>query len=380
MTRIVDAPQTHLPFGRAEYKARVTKVVKEMADRGADLLLVDQIDSLAYLTGYAHSAARYQAALISPAGDVTLMVRSSDLPGAKRQATADSFESYHDHEDEIAHLIGLVGDIGAKRLAVETDSHFLTIQRFERLQNALPSLTFADVGKVIWEHRLIKSPAEIEALRRACVIADATVQAGTDAISVGRSEREPAIAAYRAAIRLGADNGRVAVFGYGSTVANMHGRLGERIMEAGELYFIEAVPQVFGYSGRIARPMAIGRLSDRHRAIAARVVEIQDEFIAAMVPGAISGEIDRKARETMLREGLKKTYPQVSAYTLGYHAVPRTSDHTRIFMPNETWALEPNTVFHVIHYSEGMPFSETVLVTEQGPVRLTQTPREIAIR
>lgn len=380
MTSTVDAPRATLPFDRAEYKARVERILKDVADRGADLLLVDQIDSLAYLTGYAHSAARYQAALISPSGEVTLLIRSSDLPGARRQATADSFETFHDHEDEIALLIRLIGDSGAKRLAIETDSHFLTIQRFERLQAALPEVTFVDFGKVIWEHRLIKSPAEIEALRRACAIADATVQAGTDAIAVGRSEREPAVAAYRAAINMGADNGRVAVFGYGSTVANMHGRLGERTMEAGELYFIEAVPQVYGYSGRIARPMAVGHLSERHSRIAKRVVEIQDEFIAAMVPGAISGEIDRKARETMLREGLKKTYPQVSAYTLGYHAVPRTSDHTRIFMPNETWAIEPNMVFHVIHYSEGMPFSETVLVTENGPVRLTQTPREIAIR
>ncbi|TIW28635.1 MAG: aminopeptidase P family protein [Mesorhizobium sp.] len=375
-----DTSPAALPFDRAEFRRRVSHVLAEMADRGADLLLVDQIDSLAYLTGYAHSGARYQGVLISPSGEVTLLIRSADQFGAQRQATVDAFVTFDDHEDEITLLAGLIRDSGVKTLAIETDSHFLTIERYERIQAGNPGLTFIDFGKVIWEHRLIKSPAEIEALRRACAIADAAVQAGTDAIAVGRSEREPAIATYRKAISLGADNGRVAVFGYGSTVANMHGRLGERIMQAGELYFIEAVPQVYGYSGRIARPMAVEHVSDRHRAIAQRVVEIQDEFIAAMVPGAISGEIDRVARETMLREGLKKSYPQVSAYTLGYHAVPRTSDHTRIFMPNETWALEPNMVFHVIHYSEGMPFSETVLVTENGPVRLTQTAREIAVR
>lgn len=368
------------PFERTEYMARLDKVRSDMAARGADWLLVDQIDSLAYLTGYSHSAARYQGALISTSGKVTLLVRSADLPVARRQAVTDDIATFHDHEDEISLLVRLIGDNSVRRLGIETDSHFLTVQRFERIEAAFPELTFVDFGKVIWEHRLIKSPAEIAALERACAIADAAVQAGTDAIAVGRSEREPAVAAYRKAIDLGADNGRVAVFGYGSTVANMHGRLGERIMEAGELYFIEAVPQVLGYSGRLARPMAVGKLSERHRRIAQRIVEIQDAFIGAMVPGAISGEIDRVARETMLREGLKKTYPQVSAYTLGYHSVPRTSDHTRIFMPNETWAIQPNMVFHVIHYSEGMPFSETVLVTESGPIRLTRTPREIAIR
>src|SRR5438445_2268251 len=245
MTRKADKGRTLkavLPFDRAEFRGRVSRILSEMTNRRASLLLVDQIDSLAYLTGYAHSGARYQAALISPSGDVTLLIRSADQIGARSQAAADSFVTFDDHEDEIALLTRMIRDSGATTLAIETDSHFLTIQRYERIQAEVPGLKFANFGKVIWEHRLIKSPAEIEALRRACVIADAAVQAGADAIAVGRSEREPAIATYRKAISLGADNGRVAVFGYGSTVANMHGRLGERIMQAGELYFIEAVP------------------------------------------------------------------------------------------------------------------------------------------
>jgi Xaa-Pro aminopeptidase len=368
------------PFGEEEYSRRIDRVLSEMADRGADMLLVDQIDSLAYLTGYAHSGARYQAALVTKSGHVTLFIRSADFVGARSSARCSSIEMFDDHEDEIDGLIRLLRAGGITNLAIETDSHFLTIQRYERIKDALPRLRFIDFGKILWEHRLVKSPAEISCLQRACHIADAAISAGTEAIAAGKSEREPAIATCQKAIEMGADNGRVAVFGYGSTVANMHGRLGERVMEAGELYFIEAVPQVHGYSGRIARPMAIGSLSERQHRIAERIVAIQDQQIAAMVPGANAGDVDRIAREAMLREGLKKTFPQVSGYTLGYHAAPKTSDHTRIFMPNERWTIEAGMVFHMILYSEGMPFSETVHVTTNGPIRLTQTARELAIR
>jgi len=369
-----------LPFAASEYQGRLASVLAAMAEHRADLLLVDQIDSMAYISGYAHSGARYQALLIRADGSAELLIRGSDEESARRTTWVEKLTGFEDDEDEMAILGRLVAASNPRTLAIETDSHFLTIKRFEFLKSKFPRVRFADFAKVIWEQRLIKSPAEIECLRRASQIADACVRAGAEAVKAGRSEREPAIATYRKAIAMGADNGRVAVFGYGSTVANMHGRLGTRTMEDGELYFIEAVPQVHGYSARIARPIAVGHASDRHRHIADRIVEIQDRQIAAMVPGANAGDVDLIVREAMLREGLKKTFPQVSGYTLGYHAAPRTADHTRIFMRGESWTLLAGMVFHMILYSEGLPFSETILVSDDAPVRLTSTARTLMVQ
>jgi Xaa-Pro aminopeptidase len=99
-----------------------------------------------------------------------------------------------------------------------------------------------------------------------------------------------------------------------------------------------------------------------------------------MLPGSNAGDVDRICREAMLQEGLKKTFPQVSGYILGYHSVPRTSDHTRIFMRGVNWIIKAGMVFHMILYTDGMPFSETIHVTESGPVRMTRTPRELRVR
>ena len=71
----------------------------------------------------------------------------------------------------------------------------------------------------------------------------------------------------------------------------------------------------------------------------------------------------------------------ISGYTLGFysHAGPRTSDFTRIFHPGATWRLEPQMVFHMYASAQGASFSETVLVTDQGPERLTRLPRTLII-
>jgi Xaa-Pro dipeptidase len=379
MSQLIKA--TSLAFTASEYSRRMELVLSEMSKRGADRLLITEIDSLAYLTGYAHSATRFQGALIRSDGSTVLLVRSSDFESALRSSWVEEIVTFEDHEDEIDALERIVVGSRPKLLAVETDSHLLTIALFERLKSALGNAQFADFGKVIWEIRLIKSAAEIECLQQASAIADACLQAGVDAIAVGKSERDPAVATYNKAIAMGSDNSRcVAGFGYGSTVANMHGRSGVRTMEAGELFFIESVPQIKGYSARLARPIAVGHVSDRRKYVAERIIEIQDRQIAAMIPGSNAGDVDRICRDAMLREGLKKTFPQVSGYVLGYHSVPRTADHTRIFMRGVNWIIQPGMVFHMILYSEGMPFSETIHVTDNGPVRMTTTARELRVQ
>src|SRR5690606_32028384 len=79
----------------------------------------------------------------------------------------------------------------------------------------------------------------------------------------------------------------------------------------------------------------------------------------------------------LLASGLRPSFDNISGYTLGFYASagPRTSDFTRIFHPGARWRLEPQLVFHMYASAQAASLSETVLVTEQGPERLTQLPR-----
>ena len=55
----------------------------------------------------------------------------------------------------------------------------------------------------------------------------------------------------------------------------------------------------------------------------------------------------------------------------------RSSDFSYAFRPNDRWQLRENMVFHMYTVGKGLAFSETVVVTEDGGKRLTQTPRRL---
>jgi Xaa-Pro dipeptidase len=143
------------------------------------------------------------------------------------------------------------------------------------------------------------------------------------------------------------------------------------------------VPSISGYSARLMRPTAIGPPSTEQADTAARLIEIQDDQIAAMKPGAVARDVDRVCRARVLDGGLRESYDNFTGYTLGYYGAthpPRTSDFTRAFVPTADWVLEPGMVFHMYTGARGMSFSETVLVTESGPERLTQLERRLFVR
>ncbi len=77
-------------------------------------------------------------------------------------------------------------------------------------------------------------------------------------------------------------------------------------------------------------------------------------------------------------QGLRPTYQNVTAYTLGlYTRTPRTSDFSRVFLPTSNWLLREGMVFHLYATAQGLGFSETVAVGKDGGIRLTQSPRRI---
>ena len=367
-------------FSLEEYLRRIDAVRAEMRARKADVLIVDQYDHLAYLFGYLPSSAMYQACLLPLEGRPRMILRALDLPVFFAQSWVRSHTPFGDTEDPIAIVARELRRMAPSGVAIETDSHFMTLQRCEQLRAALPDINIVEFARVIWEIRLIKSEAEIAYMREAARIADTALLRAVDAAREGGSEREPAAVAYSTALEMGADNGRILLQASGSQSDALHGRLGQRRFAAGDVLHLELLPQVRGYTSRIMRPTVIGTPTAEQRNVAQRLIAIQDEEIAAMRPGAVGADVDRIAREQVLREGLRAEYTNVTGYTLGFHAQPRTSDFTRAFLPNATWKLVPSMVFHMWIWARGMTFSETVLVRPDGPERLTRTERTLFIR
>jgi Xaa-Pro dipeptidase len=377
--------QPPLPFTGEEYARRLHAVQATLAERRADLLLVDETEHVGYLTGWHGTGSMYHAAIVPRIGDPIVVLRRLDEDVFLERSWVGDYLAFADTEDPIQVVAGLLtarGWAGA-RIGIERDSHYLTIERYEALRTALPKASFVDCAGVLRELRLRKSSEEIAYLRRAAAIADEAMREASEAVAEGASERDAAIAASRAFLRLGADTGRTGPITSGRRSGALHGTLGAHRLAAGDILHMELVPSVQGYSARLMRPTVIGAPSPAQRDAARRLLEIQDEQIQAMKPGAGAGDVDRICREGVLRAGLRERYDNITGYTLGFYGAvlpPRTSDFTRVFLPTAAWVLESGMVFHMYTGAAGMAFSETVLVTDAGPERLTQAPRRLLVR
>ena len=90
-------------------------------------------------------------------------------------------------------------------------------------------------------------------------------------------------------LRLGADTGRTGPITAGRRSGTLHGLLGDHRLTPGDLLHMELVPSVNGYSARLMRPTVIGPPSSEQAETAAQLIEIQDEQIVNMKPGAVVG-------------------------------------------------------------------------------------------
>jgi Xaa-Pro aminopeptidase len=375
---------TSIVFSREEYARRLAAMRAKMRERDAELVLVDEAEHLAYLTGFDRSATRYQACAIPLEGEPVMFLRALDEPSFLERSWLTDRVTISDWEDPVAVIARELNRRGwaNRRIGLEVDSNYLTVRRWQALTAAFPAASFVDFGEVLRELRLRKSPDEVALLRRAANIADRALVAAVTAAGEGRNEREAAAAASRTFLELGADSPRVGVVTSGSRATSLHGGLGSHRLERGDLLHMELVPQVHGYSARIMRPTAIGAASPTQVDTARVLVELQDRQLAAMKPGIVAADVDRIVREGVLAAKLRDRYDNATGYTLGYYAPwsPRTSDFTRLFVPTATWALESGMVFHMYVSAQGLAFSETVLVTDGGVERLTQTERILFVR
>jgi Xaa-Pro aminopeptidase len=374
-----------LLFSPNEYGQRLEAVRAAMHRRGLDTVVIDQSENLFYVAGWHASGSRYHACVVPLDGDPVMLLRRLDEPAFLERTWLRDYVAFDDTEDPVAVLARTIRHRGwdRSRIGLETDSHYLPVQRYEAIKAALPSASFTDFAGVLGELRLRKSPQEIAYLRQAAQIADRAMIEAVAAAREGQNEREVAAVAAAAFLRLGADSGRTGPITSGPRSGSLHGGLGDRRLERGDILHMELVPTVNGYSARLMRPIAIGAASRLQAETAHRLIEIQDEQIAAMKPGAVAQDVDRICRAQVVAYGLRDTYENFTGYTLGYYggsySSPRTSDFTRTFLPTADWVLEPDMCFHMYTAARGMAFSETVVVTDRGGERLTRLDRKLFV-
>lgn len=373
----------HPHFDAGEFAGRMARLRSKLADAKVDAALFDEIEAMAWLSGYGNSENRWRCVVVptDPNRAPFFLIRALDAGPCRRRTWIEDVPHYRDWEDPFALLASKFAERGLSnaRVGLDFNSYGMPIGRFEKMKRALPNVEWVDLGPLVWELRLIKSAAEIGLLERGSAIADETMRRVAAVCKAGASQREAARVAVASYVELGADPGPPGPISAGRGWDFLHAHLESGKLADGDVVHVELIPSVGGYSARTMRCIPVGQATPELVEAARTLEAIQTRQIEAMKPGASARAIDAILREGVVNAGLRDTFDNITGYTLGLYAPagPRTSDFTRMFCPASQWHLEPGMVFHMYAAAAGVSFSETVLVTDHGARRLTKLPRTL---
>jgi Xaa-Pro dipeptidase len=236
--------------------------------------------------------------------------------------------------------------------------------------------------------RLVKSPAEIECVRRAAAISDRAVRVGLQAAGVGINETEVAAAVNDALIRGGGEYPGFAPFVRSSeTLQEEHTTWRDHILMAGEQLFIELSGSYARYHAPLARLVHIARAPEgagRLLAVAESAIEAARE---ALRPGAVSGDV-YSAWQAAVDEGLghRRLRRHHCGYSVGIGFPPSWVGSSTVLglRPGGRVPIEVGMVFHLwawIHTDDvgDHLLSETAVVLDDRTELLTTTERPLAV-
>ena len=256
----------------------------------------------------------------------------------------------------------------------------------ERIRRAEPRLMAADVSPLLDELRWVKTPYEIERLRRSGRMgAEATAEA-IRATKPGMYEYEIAAAAQYVSTRLGADGDAFPpIVPSGPLTPIVHYMENRRQMQAGEIVYMDYGSDWEYYTSDITRTWPVsGRFSGEQEKMYRCVLEARNAIIAAIKPGATLNTLKDAAEQVYQRHGYRDAFLETGRY-IGHFVGISVHDVGGIA---GAWAEKPFVTGVVFNVEPILQFPErkihfrledTVVLTEKGPENLTAAvPAEVA--
>ncbi len=236
------------------FEKRIQAFRERMREKGIDLALVTDDDTVYYLTGYYDylhmDFGRPTILLVYGQDDTLLITPAIDYNTALDNARVNRIEPWNDGSGDEwrEHLPSALK--GHTRIAIETNHMPPVVRKYICEQTA--GQTLEDITPLIAEMRMIKSPEELKLARHAGEVARAMMQAGREAIGHGVPEYEVAIATSTAGTRKAAELLRqhygdasmspnthfLQIMASGEQITRTHHRASNRIMQQGEPVFL----------------------------------------------------------------------------------------------------------------------------------------------
>lgn len=383
-----------LSFSPQEFARRHRKVREMMQFRGIDGLIITGN------TGYNNSFAadiRYMTGLTGLAADGTYILfplmgepvylAPSPFMAARIEKQCSipmapvAFKKGTRIRDYASDLVDRIKDLGLEKSTIGIVSmRVMPVGVYMDIKRNLPYANFVSAGDVLLECRLIKSPEELEFIRKAGECTDKGMEAIVEAAHPGVTEAELTARCDYAMIRAGVDRGPFILLG-SNPWEKFKGSIGDtsqsqRKLQKGDIILTELSPSYGGYYVQVCVPISIGGNVPRSFKELLNIDrEIYQLALKELRPGNTVGAIEAKIFKLASRRGdFRRAWalqsPELAESFFKFDVEIKAS---------MSYVIHPWTEFSSGKGLEGHTIGNTVIITGGEPEQVNKSPLDLIV-
>ena len=385
-------------FEKEEYEIRISKVRKSMDEKNIEVLIVTDPSNMAWLTGYdGWSFYVHQCVVLSLEGEPFWYGRGMDANGAKLTVFMqheniigypdDYVQNPEKHPMDYLSKILTEKNWAQKTIGVEKDNYYFTASCLESLQRNLVQANFVDsTGLVNWQ-RTVKSPRELEFMRKAARIVEKMHARIFEVMEPGMRKNDLVAEIYHSGITGAEDAGGdytaiVPMTPTGADASAPHLTWDDKPIPNNSGTFFEIAGCYRRYHCPLSRTIYLGQPPQKYLDVEKAVLEGIEAGLEAAKPGNFAEDIEAAWRKTISKYGYEKE--SRCGYAIGLSYPPDWGERTVSFRKGDKTVLEPNMTFHfmpALWFDDwGLETTESIVITDSGVETLANVPRKLFVK
>lgn len=358
-------------------KEIVDRQVQAMRKAALDAMVSCSPESFAYLTGFVVPSQplirhRHAMVIVTSDGRTGLFGVDMEATTIKRREPDVPTRIWAEFTDNaMAVLADQLKELGLESARIGIEMDYLPAGDLEKLRRELPRARLEPNEAILAKLRQIKTPQEIELLRRLSRIADQSITDALAAVKAGDTEMDIAAHMTRNIYRLGAEHFKLMIVATGERSQLPNVGPSERKLQREDVCRVEIFSVISGYQAGVCRTAVVQQAPPHAEQIWHHLVECKYLIMDMIRPGASCREI----YEAFIRKLSELDLPPISfvGHGIGLHLhedpyigktpeIGRTGD--ALLEAGMVLGVEP--LCYQTGYGYGMQNKDMMLVTENG--------------
>ncbi len=228
--------------------------------------------------------------------------------------------------------------------------------------------------------RMVKDPAEVDALRKAGAAIDRVHARVPEFLAPGRTEADVAADIAEAIVAEGHSEVAFIIVGSGPHGADPHHECSDRELQAGDIVVVDiGGPYDPGYNSDSTRTYSLGEPDPEVARRYAVLQRAQRAAVEAVRPGVTAEQVDAAARDVLAAEGLAEAFVHRTGHGIGLsvHEEPYiVAGNSLPLQEGMAFSVEPGIYFAG---QWGARIEDIVIVTADGALSVNNRPHDLVV-